>query len=116
MLVNSNVTKYYRYEDSLVHSWDYEYETITHSRVVVNLKEFDVIKHTRCGVWLDVFGTKKFVKTKARKRWACPSRREAYESFLARKKKQKRILESQLDRVEQSIHIITKIGVTDVKN
>ena len=105
--INSNVTKYYRYEDFLVHAWDYEYETITHSRVVVNLKEFNIIKHTPCGVWLDVFGTKKFVKTKARKRWACPTKKETYKSFLARKKKQKRILERQLSRVEQSIHLIT---------
>lgn len=115
-VIKSSDTKYYRYEDSLVHAWDYEYETIAHSRVVVNLREFDVLKNTPCGVWLDVFGTKRFVKTKARKRWACPTKEEARESFLARKGKQKRILNSQLDRVERAIQIITKMEKADDKN
>ncbi len=98
--------KFYRYEDELVHTWDYEFETITSSKVIVTLKEFSVVKHTPCGVWLSVYGSRKFVKTKARKRWACPTKEEAMESFLARKSKQKRILSSQLDRVERAISLI----------
>ena len=97
--------KFYRYEDKLEYSWDYEFEIVTSSIVVITLLEFDVIKHTPCGVWLSVYGTKKFVKTKARKRWACPTKKEAMESFLARKNKQKRLLEGQIDRVEKALYL-----------
>lgn len=65
----------------------------------VYIYEFRLIKTTEKGVWLDVFDRPRFVRTDARKKFACPSKVEALESFIARKHRQKTILRSQLEDV-----------------
>ena len=62
--------------------------------------QYPVIKETLKGVWLDVYGVKKFVLTDARKRWACPTQEEALFGFIKRKEKQALILRGQLEAVE----------------
>ena len=44
------------------------------------------------GVWLDVYGQKRFVLTAARRRFACPTKFEALGSLIASKKRQIKIL------------------------
>lgn len=52
---------------------------------------FPVVKRTKRGAWINVWGSRKFVRVDARKRWACPSLDEAVASFLARKRRQEAI-------------------------
>lgn len=83
---------WYRYEES-------RYE----SGHKVWLRGYPVLRATPKGVWLAIgFGERKFVLLDARKRWACPTEGEARESFIARKRRQIRILAGQLDRARQA--------------
>jgi hypothetical protein len=94
-------TKWYRYQDSLGgDDWG------TH--VSVHLFEYTVVKETPKGVWLALFefsSLKRFVLLDARKKFACPTKEEAMESFLARKRKQVKILSNQLRHVKEAIQI-----------
>lgn len=89
--------KYYRYIDIL---W-------SENGVRIRLEEYDVIKHTRCGVWIkDFVRGKRFVNSNARKKFALPTKEEAKKSFIARKERQIRILEAQLDRAKHALQFI----------
>lgn len=71
----------------------------------MGLCEFAVVSTTPKGVWLDDFGRSRFVLQGARKRFACPTIPEAYESFRARKQAQLRILQRQIEDVERMLHL-----------
>lgn len=96
----------YRYQDwqasGGVDEWGY---SLGPSKTYVSLMTFRIIRTTPKGVWINYGCTEKFVKLDARKRFACPTKEEALESFLARKQRQKRILSSQLQNVVSAIHI-----------
>jgi hypothetical protein len=83
---------WYRYEDSR-----------TTNGIHVYLREFHVIKYTEKGAWIEQYGQERFVLKDARKRYACPSKEEALESFRARKKRQILILTSQLERAKLAL-------------
>lgn len=68
-------------------------------RVELRLETFKMLRPTPCGVWIDNDGDEKFISLRSKKRFACPTKVEALESFLARKARQYLILTSQLDRV-----------------
>jgi hypothetical protein len=87
--------KYYRYEDSR-----------TTNGIHVYFREFDVIKETPRGVWIDIYGAKRFVLKEARKRYACPSKEEAKESFKARKTRQIKILTKQLENAKRALESV----------
>ena len=75
-----------------------EFDTpIGRGRVDVSIMRFEVISHTAKGVWLDYFGKKKFVLADARKKFACPTEIEAWESLIHRKQRQIKILGNQLE-------------------
>jgi Zn-finger nucleic acid-binding protein len=102
----SDKTWWYRFDDVMyapMPSGEYG-EWVGPSTLKVELHKYQVVKITPCGVWLDVG---KFVKTAARKRFACPTEAEARESFLARKKRQLSILSAQVSRVERAIQSVT---------
>lgn len=61
------------------------------------LVEFPVLRETRCGVRLT---DGKFILKQARKRFACPTKEEALESFKRRKIVQISILKAQLRSAE----------------
>lgn len=63
-------------------------------------RRYGVVKTTPKGVRLD---NGRFVLRDARKRWACPTDTAARESFLARKNAHKRILQSQINKVDRAI-------------
>lgn len=72
--------------------------------ISVHCVAIPVIKHTEKGVWLNSFGGRgTFVRNNARKRYACPTKEEAYESFFARKARQLKILSYQIDGVQQAV-------------
>ena len=66
----------------------------------VSVLGYKVVRRTPKGVWLDYYGTEKFVLRDAHKRWACPTKEEAMESFWARKRRQVKILRAQLQHIE----------------
>ena len=69
----------------------------------VQIHSFRVVKVTACGVWLDAFGARRFVLRDSRKRFACPTKKEALDSFRARKTAQLRILRKRIRHVERCL-------------
>ena len=67
--------------------------------VSIVLNTYDIIRQTNCGVWIDNYGTDKFVNLKARKQYACETKAEAKKSFIARKNKQLKILTNQIENI-----------------
>jgi len=104
---------WYRYNDMVYAEIDEWGEAYGRGRIEVNLYEYKVIKKTPKGVWLDNYGFKKFVLKDARKRFACPTKQEALESFIARKKKQLKILKAQMDRAMVALHQVESIKTND---
>ncbi len=74
----------------------------------LTLHEYTVLKHTPCGVWLSAgdYGLPRFVLRDARKRFACPTKEEAAESFRARKAKEIRILRRQIANAEAALALL----------
>lgn len=84
-------------------------------RVEVYIMQFPIHKETPCGAWIvqeswlsgpnevPLREALKFVNLKANKKFACRTVAEAKESFLARKKRQIRILNSQIERAKKAI-------------
>ena len=85
------IEQYYRYEEILISSVWY--------RVKLYLKILNVIKHTPCGVWLELpyGGGKRFVLKYARKQYALPTKEEALLSYYARKRIQIKIFTAKLE-------------------
>lgn len=100
---SSDRVVWYRYEDRLSgDDWG--------TYVNVNLRQFEVVRETPKGVWLRLYeysdmSPLRFVLRESRKRYACPTKEQAMESFLARKRKQMRILKQKLQHVEEAIQI-----------
>lgn len=96
----------YRYEDRLYSAGtDVDGEPIGTGIVKVNIIAFHIIKTTPKGAWIEAGRSgKKFVLLTARKRYACPTKEEAKESFLARKGRQLMILRNQARDVEIAIN------------
>ena len=84
--------KYYRVED-----------VRTTGGPQVYLREFDVVKTTEKGVWIESYGWRRFVLTGAHRRYACATIDDAIESFKARKARQRKILTAQLTHVERAL-------------
>lgn len=90
--------KWYRYVDMVMWGGD----------VKVLLEEYDQIKETPCGVWLRYsrwafYSKQHWMKKGARKKFACPTKEEALESFVARKRRQLDILRYQTERAEEAL-------------
>lgn len=97
-------TKWYRYEDrrvcSIAYGGDAEWNN---SYCEIYLHEYEVLKETPKGVWINRYGTPRFVLLNARKRFACPSKEEAKQSFLARKQAHLRHLNRKIANVNEAI-------------
>lgn len=105
---------FYRYNEihyaPPLNEWE---SPIGEGKVAIYLVEYKVIKHTKCGVWIQgshdlerytLVERKRFVLLSARKKFACPTIEEAKESFIARKKRQIKILKSQLRKAESALY------------
>jgi hypothetical protein len=93
--------KLYRYRDRVSANYDYESGRITNQHIVIICDEFEVIKETQCGVWIDV-GRKRFVKSNTTKKFAHVNKDDAMTSFIKRKEKQISILANQLDKAKEA--------------
>lgn len=94
--------------------------------IEVHLRRYVVIKHTPKGAWLEFWPTatgkprlvgvelsfgdrqKRFVLKGATKRFACPTEKEAKESFIARKEKLISIMKARIYYAEQAMNIINR--------
>jgi len=74
--------------------------------IKVHEEKFDMVKETECGYWIQtgfVFPRKKWVSKTAKKRFAYPTKKEALDSFIKRKERQKEILEHKLSNVKEAL-------------
>jgi hypothetical protein len=101
----------YRVEARLEASYiDYESPSWTHIREhSIFVRQFPVIKETPKGKWIKDLSHKRWVGNDTLRRFAHPTVPEAYAAFLARKKKQRRILKNQLNDVECQISQVETI-------
>lgn len=96
--------QYYRYED-VGESYGTE-EDGYYTDLHIRLREYQVVKTTPCGVWIQEFMDRRhFVRSDTRKRFAWPTKVEAKESFLRRKQKQLRILQAHVAEVLRAIEL-----------
>lgn len=98
----------YRYTDTLYSSGDDEYGWNTYIRV--HLNKYPIIKKTDKGIWLDNFGSKRFVLLAARKKFACLTIEEALASYKARKNRQIKILVTQLKHANEALRQASTIN------
>lgn len=91
--MNAEQPVYYRVDD-----------TRMGDRTVVALREYPVIRGTRCGVVLELYaGRTTWVKRGGKKRWAYPTREQAIESFRARKKRLIEICRYRIEEAEAAL-------------
>ena len=94
----------YRYVDWLVGSGNDEYGY--HTDIRIALLEFPIVKLTKCGIQIELFPEKtRFVRSLARKKFACTTKEEALHSYRKRKEAQIRILESHLYYARSALSI-----------
>lgn len=80
----------------------------------IELETWREVKKTPKGAWIErTYGVRKFVLDHGRKRYAWPTKEEAWESFLARKRKQAQILRRQLVAAERAIEMPMPPGPAD---
>lgn len=103
---------WYRVEDVRFSVAD-EFGDHAYTYVRVQVSEYLVIRHTAKGVWLEDGWHpprgRRFVLRDARKRFACPTREEAFDSFRARKERQAKILRAQLKHVEDALAMVNTV-------
>ncbi len=110
-MTDETPTSYFRYTEILVgegytDQWG-EYVS-TGSHVKLQLREFQVIKVTPRGARIDDYSQGgRFISRDWNKQWASPTIEQARQSFIARKKRQMRILEKQLQRAKEAMHKAT---------
>lgn len=88
-----------------LHRVDY---SLASNGVYLKHSEYEVLKHTQCGVWIEMPWTvdgKKFVKSNTRKTFACKTEKEAIISFLARKEAQLKIMNNQMKNIRSAIRL-----------
>ena len=101
-------TSYFRYEESRISLGCDEWgEPIPgYGGVRLYLREFEVIKVTPTGVRLNDYSNNpqgRLVSRNWSKQWACPTVEEARQSFIARKRRQLRILESKMQQAKDAL-------------
>jgi hypothetical protein len=113
---------YYRYSDPLLFE-EHQYDSLNE----LQLEQYEVLKKTPCGVWIKyprndkyLYSPMKYIEGKKfilrkiysypiykvpRKCFAWPTKEEALISYIARKEKQIRLLEGQLECVKAYLQI-----------
>ena len=71
-------------------------------RVHIVVYSFSIISRTHKGVWIhDLNNRKRFVLLEGKKRYAYPTMKEAYDSFIVRKVRERFALEERLDALKK---------------
>ena len=102
---------YYRYQEVRYSNGLDQYDDPLPGHVLkIELRVYEVLKTTKKGVWIAHYGYgKRFVLNDSRKRFACADKKEALESFKFRKRRQLKILSSQIDDCKEAIYQATKM-------
>lgn len=113
-LKSEDLGEFYRYEEvQSAETYYDEYGSRWFAVVRLNLTAYKVIKKTPGGVWINCWGRgphdRKFILMSAKKKWACPTKEAALESFIARKKRHRDILESRLAVVNEALEQAKKM-------
>lgn len=78
-------------------------------RAAIQVAEYPVLKKTKKGVWLLLpSGDRRFVRSDANKKFAASSYKEALESFLARKRRQQKILQARLKHIDEVLNLVRR--------
>lgn len=108
----------YRVEVRWVGSWDDVNERVTHSWPKLHVAAYPVAKVTPKGKWITVgyssgrrTSDKRFILNEAFKRFAHETKEAALEAFQARKQRQIKILEAQLNGVRETLQIAVNCDV-----
>ena len=99
--------KLYRYTNYLASAGVDEWGNSLGSRQALYCIPYTIIKETKCGYWV-MDGRKRFVYKDARKKFACLDKLTALESFIARKKRQIKILKAQINSVHEALYLAKK--------
>ena len=118
MIRPNEADKYYRYVDYRESDYfrffdDYQDHPGT-SHVCVRCDEFKVVRRTKKGVWIMLgYGFAhqglRFILSGTRKKFAAPTKKEAMESFVARKKAQLRIYEARANQARESLKLASEL-------
>lgn len=105
---------WYRYREYVEANWDHEHDRPAGPGTVrIQLLKYRTVKLTRKGLWIaPLFGEvvreehRRFIRRGAKRRFAAPTPREAREDFLARKRRQIRIMKVRIDRARRAMQIV----------
>ena len=78
------------------------------SDIVLRLEQFEILKETPCGYWIKFWNGpkyKRFVLKEGTKRYALADKKDALESYYARKRKQLEILTAQCERAKLALNL-----------
>ena len=96
----------YRYDAVRVSNGCDEFDESLGHHIEVYLSRYEIVKHTPKGFWIYPLSGKRFVLKDACKKFACTDEASAAESFIARKKKQIKILNAQIADAQEAITAI----------
>jgi hypothetical protein len=74
--------------------------------VLVSIQAYKIVAFTPCGMFINVWGKKKWLSNNWRKKYAYPTVEEAEEAFIKRKERQILILSSQLEDAKLARKIV----------
>ena len=100
----------YRYYGYTAHGIDSDGDITGPESFHVGMLKYPVIKHTPKGVWISIYGDKRFVLLNARRKFACKTKELAFESFLHRQYAHARILSNRLYAVERYIEVAKRLS------
>ena len=86
--------KFYRYVDVDIYGIG----------IVIEIRDYNLIRTTEKGYWIKRHGKERWVSKNSKKRFAYPSKEQALENYVARKKRQIIILETQLNRAKTALY------------
>jgi hypothetical protein len=114
---------YYRYSEiRYVAGYDQWGDPVPGYNLAITLTEYEVARHTPKGVRIYLVPSMfsideherptRLILDKSHKKFACPTKEEALESFIARKKAQIRILRGKLEQAETALNMATSDNIT----
>lgn len=75
----------------------------------ITLWKFKAIRETPCGYWILDYSRERWVSKDSMRRFAYPTKEEAWVNFVARKNRQLKLLKARMRDVEHTLDIIKKI-------
>lgn len=85
----------------------------------INLVEFETVKETKCGCWIKrkgYFRGEKFVLKDARKKYAYPTKGEAFRSFRIRTSKSLEYAKRDVRNAAIFMKLIAEAEINDIKD